>query len=239
MHEKQRIKIIIITYNISSLVTLQCKCIEKFCRDLYEIVVIDNSTDLKIAEEIKYHATQAGCEYIKTNASSSNGSASHSFAANLSYLMLKDFQGVMVWFDHDLFAVKEFSASEVLNGKLMAGIGQARGEKTYYWPGCLFVQNDQIDHALIDFSPNDQYQMDTGGNLYKAIDSVGKDNCTFLNESYEQNPQFTKSFYNFYSMINNGTFLHGINASNWSNAAAHEERINSLINIVKEKAGLS
>lgn len=234
----EKIIIVIITYNISSLIKLQVDCIKKFCKDDYSIVVVDNSTDLEIADQIKYHATQAGCTYFKTNASSSNGSASHAFAANLSYLKLKDFQGVFFYLDHDAFPVREFSGYEILGDRVIAGIGQAKGNKKYMFPGCLFFDNKKIERNMVDFSPVGEYGMDTGGGLYKIIDHYTDDACVFFNEAYEQNPNFTKSFYNFYSMINDKMFLHCINGSNWANSEGHQERINSMINIIKERVGL-
>jgi hypothetical protein len=71
--------------------------------------------------------------------------------------------------------------------------------------------------------------------LYKVIERYGKAGVRFFNETHHQNPHFTKSFYNFYTTLNDGMFMHFVNASNWAGSEANEERINSLINILKEK----
>ena len=85
-----RAAIVIITYNAPDLLLRQIECIRKFCKDKHSIIVIDNSTDHESIEAIKFYCNQQDVERIKTNASSKNGSESHSFAANLSYLILRD-----------------------------------------------------------------------------------------------------------------------------------------------------
>ena len=95
--------------------------------------------------------------------------------------------------------------------------------------------NSLIDQSLVDFSTCSQYGLDTGGMLYKVIDKYGKDKCVFFNEAYHQNNQFTETFYNFYSMLYNETFMHFVNSSNWAKSEKNEERINTLLAILEGK----
>lgn len=222
-----KIGIIIITYNAHQLLLKQVEKINKHCKDDFEIVIIDNSTNQQSIDAIKYYCEQLKLVYVKTKSSSQNGSSSHSFAANLSYKMFKETYDSFLYLDHDCFPIKDFSISEILNGKQLAGIGQKKGDITYLWPGCLMF--NRIDD--IDFSPNHELKLDTGGNLYKVITET---NTVFFNEEHVQNPEFNKNFYDFYSLIHNGTFLHFINASNWSHSENHEERINSLLNLLEK-----
>ena len=229
-----KVGIIVITYNISSeLFCLQIEAIRKFCKDDdYDIMIVDNSTDMRMAVGIQYHASQLKLAYRKTMASSSDGSDSHSFAANFAYSTLKDRFDVFLYLDHDCLPLKPFSVVEILGeDKIMAGIGQ---QEIYFWPGCVMWRNDKIDKDLIDFSPDHQRHLDTGGGLSKVIDEYGKENCIFFNEVYEQNPNFTGK-YNYYALINDGMFLHVVNSSNWNGENNHEERINSMVNLIREK----
>lgn len=228
--------LVIITYNNSSLLLKQVECINKFCKDEFEIVIIDNSTIKESINEIKYYCEKLGLQHIKTNASSINGSSSHAFASNVSYMKLKDSYEYLFYLDSDLFPIKSFSVKEILKDKLFAGLGQGK-LKTYFWPGCFMWHNSEIDKSLIDFGTNSEYRLDTGGNLYKVVDSY-PDALFFFNEEHVQNPYFNKSFYNFYSTINNEMFMHFINSSNWNGSAHNTERINSLLNILKEKTGI-
>ena len=220
--------IIIIFYNNPSFLLAQHQHLKAFCTDRYELLVVDNSTDTEAIKAIKYHSDRLGLKYLKTNATSRNGSDSHAFAANLAYQKYQPLYDVLMFLDHDCFSVKSFSPSGILGQKnLMAGLGQQ--ENKYYWPGCLIVHNS----VPIDFTPRDG--MDTGAGTSKAILSH-PDACIFFNETYEQNPYFNKSQYNFYALINNGMFFHFINGSNWNNSAENEERLNSLINVLQEVA---
>ncbi len=235
MEPKPKVGIIVVAYNNPDFIIPQTELFRKYCADAPEIIVIDNSTDLEASEAIKYHAGQLGVEYTKTNASSSGGSESHSFAANFAYMKYKDSYNYLFWADHDLFAVKAFSIPAILGDKVIAGLGQEKSGKKYFWGGCVMLNNTIVDKSLVDFYPNMEYGMDTGGNLYRIIAKYGEENCVFFNEAYHQNPNFRKSFYNFYSMINNEMFFHCLNGSNWSGSNDDKERINSLLSILNER----
>lgn len=224
--------IVIITYNVHYLLLKQVELIRKFCKDEFKIIVIDNSSLSHEAKSIRYHALNLGCEYIRTQASSVNGSDSHAFAANLSYNIVKNDYNYLFYLDHDCFPTKEFSVKEILENKVMAGIAQVK-DKKYLWPGCLMIHNYPTIRDLVDFSPCHEFRLDTGGKLYKVIDFYGEENCLFFDEVHVQNKDFNKSMYNFYSDINNGMFMHFINGSNWNESNDNRERINSLLNILE------
>lgn len=235
-----KVGIIIITYNLSSeIFLLQMAAIKKFCKDEdYTVEIVDNSSDEKMAEDIRYHASILELNYIKTFAGGM-GSDSHAFAANFSYQKFKDKYNYFAYLDHDIIPVSDFSVVEILSGgHVMAGVGQG-AQKTYFWPGLLFWNGNAVDLEIIDFSPSHIFGLDTGGNLYKVIEKYGKENCIFFNEAYHQNPFFNSvGGYNHYAMLADNRFMHMINSSNWNDTERHEERINSLINVAKEKTGL-
>jgi hypothetical protein len=194
-------------------------------------VVIDNSTDKQAIEGIKHHADRLGCKYIKTHASSKGGSQSHAFAANTGYKQIKDLYDYFCFLDHDNFPIRNFSVTHELGDKVIGGIGQNKA-KTYFWPGCVMFKKDED----IDFNCNVEFGLDTGGNLYKMIDKHGLDKCLFFDEIYHENDQFnTVSQYNYYTTINKDMWLHFGNASNWNAIDRHEERINSLLNILESR----
>ena len=210
------------------------ECIGKFCKDEYDIIIVDNSDKPEVIEAIKYYVSNLKCLYYKTRATSSNASDSHTFACNFAYMTLKNNYGYFAFLDHDIFPIREFSIKEILTDKIIAGIGQEKSKK-YIWAGCVLFDNNKIDHDLIDFSTNHELQLDTGGQLYKVIEKYGEGACMFFNETYHQNEGFNKTFYNWYATINNDMFMHFVNASNWNPTERHQERINSLLNILEEK----
>lgn len=217
--------IVIICYNAHDLFLKQIERINRHCKDSFEVIVIDNSTNEESIVAIKYFSDKIGLKHCRTQASSQNSSASHSFAANYAYNKYKDEYDYFLFLDHDCFPVKDFSVEQTLGEKTFAGIGQLKKGIKYLWPGCMMFKS--IDG--IDFSPNHELGLDTGGNNYKLIT---QDNTVDFSESHIQNQEFTKSQHDFYAMINNGMFMHFVAGSNWSNKEHHEERLNSLLNII-------
>lgn len=234
-----KVGIIIITYNIPAEVfLLQIAAIKKFCKDDFVIHVIDNSDNLEVAEHIRYHCSIHGIDYTKTFSGSKGSSDSHSFAANFAYQKFKDQYRYFFFIDHDCIPVKEFSVVEALSGGHVAGgIGQNKSKK-YAWPGCFYLNNNAVDNDLVDFSPNSEFGLDTGGNLYKIIEEYGGEAFLDFNESYHQNPGYVNKEYGHYAMIKDETFMHFIAGSNWVNKSDHQQRISALVNVVKEKTGL-
>jgi glycosyltransferase involved in cell wall biosynthesis len=235
-NKKNEVAIIIVAYNNADFIIKQAKCIKHFCKDDFDMIVIDNSSKEEFFEAIQYHAINSGCMYVKTQASSKNATDSHAFACNFAYWKFRNNYKYFFFTDHDSFPVKNFSIKKILEDKVMAGLRQEKTSgKKYFWAGCVMFDNNKIEETLVDFSPNNEFGLDTGGNLYKVIEKYGEELCVFFNEAYHQNPNFNKSFYNFYSSINNEMFMHFINGSNWANANDNHERINSLLNILEEK----
>lgn len=231
-----KVGIVIITYNLDSRIfILQIEAIRKFCRDEnFQIHVFDNSDKVDVAKAIKYHAGKLNVPYKKTFSGSKDSSESHSFAANISYNILQDKFDYFLYLDHDCIPVKPFSVIETLGEKfVMAGLGQSSGDNTYFWPGYVMWNNKVIDKKLIDFFPDQG--LDTGAGLRKVVQEYGEDRCIFFNESYCGNPHFKKGKYNFYSMINDESFMHFINSSNWNPTEDNGSRINSLINIATRR----
>jgi hypothetical protein len=230
-----KVGIVIVTYNTPVLLPVQLDLIAKYCKDDYQVEIFDNSFIEKAAVSIMYHAQLRGAGYTRTKAKSVNSSVSATFALNVSFVRLRDKYDYFLYLDHDAFPLREFSVIEELGDSLMAGLGQQKA-KMYMHTGFLMFNNKEIPQDFIDFSCNDAYQLDTGGNLYRIIEKY-PDRITYWDEEYEENPYFTQGFYNFYSMINKGMFMHFINGAGWNKLeqAGQNERINSLLNILHEK----
>lgn len=236
LHSRTDIAIVIVTYNNASLIINQVELIKRFCTDAHDIIIVDNSTKQNVIDAIQYYNnTKLHCQYHKTWASSTYGSDSHSFAANNAYTKFCNDYSYFFYLDHDCFPIKEFSIKQILKDKIMVGVGQNKEGIEYFWPGCVMWDNTKIDHGLINFSINREFKLDTGGELRLVIEKYGKEKCTFINEIYCQNPNFNKSIYNYYALINDGMFMHFINGSNWTKSNDNDERINSLLNILEEK----
>lgn len=228
-----KIGIVIITYNVPSLIKKQIDLIRKYCKDEYDIVVVDNSNDAKAIEDIEYYTRSAGVERVKVQSASGAGSESNIFACNTAYYLLKDRYDYFFYLDHDTFPLKEFSVLEELGDKIMRGVPQEKS-KRYYQQTSLMWDNIEIDRSLIDFSASHELGLDSGGLLYKVIEKYG-DRCGVFTEGYYENPYFKHPPYNFYACINNDMFMHFINSSGWNPVEGNSERLNSLINVLNER----
>lgn len=232
-----KIGIIVVVYNLNTRVfLLQMECIKKFCTDNnYTIEIIDNSTDNELSEAIKYHSSVMKLNYTRVRANNNDSSWSHSFAANFAYQRFENEYDIFFYLDHDCIPVKKFSIIEILRDYVIAGV-EIGAHTKYFWPGCLMFNNTLISHNLVNFSPNGELRVDTGGELYKVIETHGRNKCLFFDEEGHGNPAFVNTpLYSFYMMIYNETFMHFINASGWNPTDRNEERLNSLINIVFDK----
>lgn len=224
--------IVIVCYNNADTIVRMHECIKQFCKDEYDIIIVDNSTKQEVTDAIVYRIRDLGCIYEKTNANSGDGSASHAFAANMAYWKYKDSYEYFMFLDFDNFPIAPFSVKELLGEKVIAGMGQTKPSgKTYMWAGCVCFNNNKVDKNLIDFSTNGEFGLDTGGNLYKVIESVGLEQCKFFNEHYSENIHFKKPRYNFYSIIHDGIFMHWVGSSNWIGLTEeeHQERMSTLM----------
>lgn len=236
---QNKLAVVIIVFNISHLIEKQIQLVRKFCKDDHDIIVIDNSSNLQIASVIESKVKHAGVSYIKTS-SPPDFSQSHATACNLAYHSFKDVYKYLFLLDHDNFPITKFSVMDVMKDKVIGGVGQARGNILYYWPGCTMINNEFIDKALVDFSVNYDLGLDTGGNLYKIIEKHGTDKCVNFDQYDIPNP--ADKSYSFYNEITNPKsissefrFMHFINSSNWNKKERNEERVQSLLQILEQK----
>lgn len=230
MSKKNDVAIVIIVFNIYNLISKQIELINKFCKENVDIIIIDNSSNLDVALEINKITCNFSCQYLKIDAKL-DSSLSHAFACNYAYKMFNKLYKHILFMDHDIFPIQNFSIENLLDNKYASGIGQLRPNKIYFWPGLFIIDNIKIDTNIIDFSTNSSFGLDTGGNLYKLIETYGKENFNFLDEVHIQNNFNEQTQYKIYSLIGN-TFMHFLNASNWANQPNNENRINFLLNIL-------
>lgn len=237
--QDNKLAIIIVVWNRSDLITTQVELLRRFCKDDdYEIIVVDNSTDMTKSAEVRNHANAINCTYIKTN-TALHTSQSHAYAANYAYQSFKQSYEYMLFLDHDNFPIKDFSVKSILNGRVIGGVGQTKPTKTYLWPGCVLINNKLIDQSIVDFSTNSQLGLDTGGNLYKVLERHGLHNCVFFDQFEIKNALYDKIEWGAYNIQctqpgdSPCSFMHFLNASNWGGSQYNEERINSLMTILK------
>jgi glycosyltransferase involved in cell wall biosynthesis len=209
--------IITVTYNVSKLLTYQVECFKKYCTDDYELIVIDNSNDVDEIYEIKNICYDNGIRYVGTYISVNSGnipSTNHGLALNYAHKEFKSEFDYLFFIDHDLFPVKKFSVKEILGKKIISGCENVISNTKYLWPGCLMIK--KLEESF-DFTPVGP--LDTGGRLSNFIKENENKVLYLNNKKVDINTNFNdKYMHNFYWDIHDGTFIHFINASNWSNS---------------------
>jgi hypothetical protein len=134
--------VLIIFFNNTDFLLKQKEHLDRFMKDEFKLIVIDNSSDPAAANGMRHHAGELGVEYVRTIAGSKNGSDSHAFALCFAYQKyVSQFEQIMV-LDHDAFLVKPFSVNETLSIKPLAGLGQIRNGEKYFWAGLFLFKTD-------------------------------------------------------------------------------------------------
>jgi glycosyltransferase involved in cell wall biosynthesis len=237
----KKIGIITIAFNGSKLIEYQIKTIKKYCSDDYEFIVVDNSTKNNEIERIKNICTENNIRLINTNInltnSYNNPSNNHGLTLNYVYNFLKNDFDYLLFIDHDLFPIKEFSVEQILGDNIIAGCKQTISNTDYLWPGFLILS--KLDEQF-DFTPIPP--LDTGGRLHTFI-SNNINKVFFIEHSHVPIDLKLNNDYmhEFYDELYDGTFIHFIKSSNWCNV--NDEIFNLrqdylfkiLDNFIKEK----
>jgi len=142
--EKNKLAIVVIVYNTSKLLAKQVECVRKFCKDDFDILVFDNSTEPSVIEDIKYLTTELNVEYFKLYSAESKGSRSNAFACNFAYFALRGKYNFFLYLDHDTFPLRDFSIPGILVGRAIGGVGQLK-KKSYFMQNCLMWDDSIID----------------------------------------------------------------------------------------------
>jgi glycosyltransferase involved in cell wall biosynthesis len=229
----KEVAIVVVAFNDSRLIAKQIECINLFCQDSFEIVIVDNSEVESVSERIKNITEENECVYIRTKSLDKDFSVSHSSACNSAYTQLKNDYDYFLFLDHDNFPIKKFNIKKMLSSYIIGGIPQFRGDKVYFWAGFVMFNNNMVSSEDVDFSINREFGLDTGGNLYKLLNKMSCLDWVYFDEKHIQIPNYTGEN-NVYALIAGGTFQHNIKSSNWNKSPDHEVRINKLYEVLEQ-----
>lgn len=208
--------IIIITFNVSKFLQKQITLYQKFvCK---EIKVVDNSSDITKAKEIKAICEQNKVEFIKTIFHEADSSRSHGLALNAAFKYFSDYERIVLS-DHDIFPFKPFGMDYDL-----AGVPQVRAHYNYLWAGFVMINPSKYPYTnFMPFETDLGVRLDTGGHLWNVFDQAKQFSETY--EDYEHGN---------YSIIED-SFMHFRNLSNWSNDTDYVLKVNKMSEILEKK----
>jgi predicted O-methyltransferase YrrM len=234
--DKKEEAIIVIAFNNQRFVDMQIKQCRTF-NPAATVIIYDNSTE-GYCVDVPH---QDGVVYMRHKQSlNTNPSEHHSNAATAAYNHFKWVFNRILILDHDCFPIFPFTLKGMLGNNMLAGLCQ-RKAKDYLWAGCVaFDSEGLIDNGdEVDLHVDTELFLDSGGKLYPLVEKYAeKGLCRFINEEYESNPATSEliTMYQSYALLNNKTFIHFINGSNWNKEVSNEERINSLFAILNQKS---
>ena len=220
-----RVKVYIVSYNKPEFISVQANGFKKYCKDDYELIIVNNGIDPTYAGKIDIECAVNNLNSIKVPKTCTNEYCSQSHTQALEYVlniaMRTDYsEGINVIMDNDVFPFREFSFEKLMNGNLLGGMYQQRDEHDYI--SAIFLMMDRgLD--LSDFS------------FYGGIGDTGAA-VQFLMRKYRIVPEYIphtaqidiESDYiftcendipykeNYRSQFIAGAFFHYYRGSNWS-----------------------
>lgn len=219
-------KIYSIHYNKPEYIELQFNTLEKFVNFSYEFIIVDNSINPDIKNQIieTTNKLKLRCLDCKNNISGMS-SISHQNSFNYIFSNVEEGDTIMI-IDHDLFIINQFN-TEYYADYDMVILPQVRGDITYPWPG-MIIFNKVINKSQISFKSGfiEGEPCDTGGNLYYYIKN---NNLKIKNVS--------ETYFNDGKLLSSNLddiFLHLISGSNWNTNYNLEEKLNFLLKKIND-----
>lgn len=250
--EKSMSKVIVYTthYIKPEFIKLQYEQFKKYCKDNYELVIVNNGKDSELEDQIRETALSLGLRCIdfeKRKDVPLFSSQHHTVCLeNLlkNYIKKDDPQNLTVITDNDVFPFKSFSFLEIINGKKVGGMYQQRNyhgiEHEYVASIFMMFQND-VD--MTDFSFHNGIG-DTGCGTFtllkkyetefvKHTAAIDTEKDYIFTKNDNQFPYLEK----YRCQFIHDCFIHYYRGSNWSESDPnyHEEKMNFLLSFLNDK----
>jgi len=167
------INIYTIQFNDADYLRWQHRTFERFCKDAYRIICINNAYDnWRNKEEIRTTAVELGIEHhFPQGVNNVKGGWAHQSALNWTWrnLIIHN-NDINMILDHDMFLIRDFSCAGMQEDvwSVMQGRG---GHIRYFWPGFMVVNNTLRDKETADFTGGiiDGHPCDSGGNWHHYL----------------------------------------------------------------------
>jgi len=215
------IKVFLFVFNRPDILNLQIKSLQKFIKNKVEIIVIqdkhDNSYDKKFSDICEHTEVS-----LYSHISNKNNSPSMYHANSIQYAydnFLND-EDLVLFLDHDMFAIDYIDLVEYLNGHDAAGLYQHRGEVKYVWPGILLFDYNAIKGIKFNFLPQvyNNQTLDTGGGTYRLFEANLKIKNTNVEYPKSYKDYSLDSYQYPFELHMNQKFLHSRNGCQWNNS---------------------
>lgn len=178
--------------NRPDFVEIQDKLFKKFLKDEYKFHVVDDSIDESISYEFKNICEKYSIHYYRKpqseqkkfdNPFAGARHAAETIQWTYDNLIRKNHSKDLILFcDSDMFLLDDFCLKDYMEGEIIAGQLQIRGDVKYIWNGLMFFDMEKISEIDPDLNFSDGNVegelTDIGGHLYYYFK---KNNINFKN----------------------------------------------------------
>ena len=234
--KEQEIDIITIAFNNLELIQYQTRFLKKFIRDNYCHIIIDNSTDNTIRQQIYQYCLENDIAYVglpKNRLNLVGPSYSHAAALNYTYkhVIKKRQPFAFGQIDHDLFPTRPISIAAKLTNQPIYGPLRLRDKWWYLSAIMSFFRFDFVKDKKVDFMPvtPDKIYLDSGGgNWYSLYSQLDREQIIFPNECIEPLREGGDRHGDSLEFFDDKLWLHTINGSCWKTINNQSEKTNQV-----------
>jgi len=228
--EGKSVDIITVAFNNAELIQYQTGFVDKFIKDSFVRIIIDNSTDKDCREALYQYCLSNGIAYLgmpKNFLNRVGGSYSHAAALNYTYRHIIEKRKPFAFgqIDHDLFPTRPISIIEKLQNQPIYGPLRKRGDCWYLSAIMSFFRYDFTRGKKVDFmpvKPHGEYLDSGGGNWYGLYSTLSEDKIVFPTECVESLREGGDRHGDSLEFFDDKLWLHTINGSCWKKIGDQE-----------------
>jgi hypothetical protein len=234
--KEKSLDIITVAFNNVELIQYQEQFLRKFIQDPYHHIVVDNSTDFKVREQLYQFCLENKIAYISLPKNFLNwvgGSYSHAAALNYVYkhIIVKRQPFAFGQIDHDLFPTRPISIINKLSQQPIYGPLRLRDRWWYLSAIMSFFQYDFVKDKKVDFmpvTPRNIYLDSGGGNWYDIYSKLDRNRLVFPSECIEPLRDGGDRHGDSLEFFDDKLWLHTINGSCWKKINNQSEKNNHV-----------
>jgi len=155
-NQKSIVKIYTVVFSKYEFIKLQYDQLVKFCKDDFELIVVNNAKNEEIDNKIKTICNEIGIRCIDSPRDHNIANISHFNAINFAldnYAKKDSTSDILVIMDGDIFAYRDFSFQEILGNHKVAAVYQQRQDETIEYLHPIFsILSYDLDLTELDYS---------------------------------------------------------------------------------------
>mgnify|MGYP004615241357 FL=1 len=229
------VDIITVAFNNVELIKYQTLFLQKFIRDSYTRIIVDNSTDRNKRKELYRYCLENNIAYIglpKNLLNKIGCSYSHAMALNYTWkhVIMQRRPFAFGWLDHDLFPTRPVSILKKLAHQPIYGPLRQRGDEWYLSAIMSFFQFSFVHGKRFDCMPvipSTEYLDSGGGNWYSLYSHLNRDTLVFPTECIEYLREGNDRYSDCLEFFDDKLWLHTINGSLYK--VVHNNEKNNLV----------